>query len=142
MGLRSWLFGPEKKNSLVVLEESNSQLRQLLALEQKNCSDLMQQLKTLQDALLNVEHGFQAGNETTPEATPEVNMEATPKEKEILAFVSQRKRATAKEVQEALHYKHRATASKMVSALVKKRLLKRLNSGKYSAYVLPGSNTE
>ncbi len=139
MGLRSWLFGPEKKNSLVVLEESNSQLRQLLALEQKNCSDLMQQLKTLQDALLNDSATVSKQEPQPPAQEPAW---ATPREKDVLDLFNGQERITTADVCKALGYNIRQIGSARLTKMLRKGLIKKVGSGKLTAYVLPGSNTE
>ena len=124
MGLINRLFGrPGKKNALVLMSESNSELRQLLFLEKKHSADLLQQLtKAL---------GNHSETVTKEIGTP------TPKQAEIIAFVKTNQKVTAAQVQEALHYKHRATASGMLSEAIKKGLIQRHNRGKLSCYSLP-----
>ena len=132
MGLINRLFGrPKKKNALVVLSEENAKLMQLLFLSQQHSAELLAQLKSVQTAYSALSHGSPFRKDSVTVSEP------TQKQQEILNLVRERKKVTALQVQEALHYRHRVSASAMLSELIKKGLLKRLNRGKLSAYVLP-----
>jgi len=127
----SWLsrfFGrPEKKNTLVVLEESNAELRQLLFLEKKHSADLLQQLSK---ALSNTQ-----GNHS--ETLTKEPGRATPKEQEVLDLFEKQEKITSHDVCKALGYKCRQIGSERITKMLRKGLLKKIGSGKLSAYVLP-----
>lgn len=126
MGFRNWLFG-KQENALAILSASNERLEQLLFLEKKHSAELLAQLSR---ALGN-------GNVTAPETVSTEPVNITPKEQEVLKLFEQEERITSATVTASLGYSCRQISSARLSRMLAKGLLKKVGSGKQTAYVLP-----
>lgn len=113
---------PVKKNALALLNESNSELRQLLFLEKKHSADLLQQLSK---ALSN-----------TSESVTKEPGNPTQKEQEVLNMFNLQEKITSAAVCKNLNYSCRQIASERLSKMITKGLIKKVGLGKLSAYVL------
>lgn len=130
MGIISRLFGKPKQNALVVLENSNSELRKLLFLEKQHSAELLKQLsKALQNRGGNP---YQTNAETAKEAR-----QATPREKDILALFQTKDTISSQDVCKALGYSCRQIASKHLSNMLRKGLIAKTGTGKNTKYKLP-----
>jgi len=116
-----WPF-KRKQNALAVLQNSNSELRQLLFLEKKHSADLLQQLtKALGNGCKTVER---------KKGTP------TPKEQEVLTLLNTTDSITTASVCSALGYAARQVACALIARMIAKGLLIKTGSGKNTSYKL------
>jgi len=129
MGIISRIFSREK-NALVVLTESNAELRQLLFLEKKHSAELLQQLsKALGNAKGNV-------SETPVKEPAKEPAWVTPREEEVLHLLKVNGKVTSASVSSALNYSCRQVGGARLAKMLRKGLIKKVGSGKLTAYRL------
>ena len=132
MGFFQKLFGrPEKKNALVVLTESNAELRQLLFLEKKHSAELLQQLSKV---LGNTKESV---SETPAKESAKEPVWATPREQDILNLLKEKGQVNTAIVSKALGYSCRQVGGARLAKMLRKGLIKKVGSGKLTAYEMP-----
>jgi len=126
MGILNRLFGWHKEPSaLAVLSDDNKELRSLLLMEKRHSHDLLERITVLENKLLGLE-GI---------ASPEPG-NATPQEQRVMELVKSRGKVCSRDVAELLGLKFRESGTERLSKMTKKGLLKRIGSGRFTAYKL------
>lgn len=133
MGFRQWIFG-RPQNQVTVLQTTNLQLCSLLAIEQKHSSDLLQQLKALQEALLNHE-GNGLGNHC--ETVTRTQMPATKREQDVLDLLQNKDSISSSDVTATFNYSFRQVACSLLLRMTKKGIIAKTGTGKNTKYKLP-----
>ncbi len=122
LAMFEWFWKRKKEpNALTLLHNSNSELRQLLFLEKKHSSDLLEQLKKA------------LGNSC--ETVAKELSDPTPREQEVLNLLKTTGSTTSKAVCVALGYAKRQIGCALLLRMVKKGFLKKQGAGKLTKYV-------
>ena len=118
------IFNRPENNALVVLEKSNSELRQLLFLANNREAKLLEQLDKALDNL----------NSNSSQTIRETPGQPTNREADLLKVFSKHDRVTSKMACEALHYRTMQVGSAMLLRMERKKLIHKIAFGKNTAY--------